>query len=157
MKFLFCSIGKPDTADIQPAIKDFTQRISYYYPVEWKILPTIKNADGLSVHERKQKEAGLILSCVEKNDFLVLLYEKGKLISSEQLAGLIENKKNISIKRMVFCIGGVYGVDDTVFTRADYTWSLSPLTFPHQIVRLMLAEQVYRACTIIRNEKYHHA
>jgi 23S rRNA (pseudouridine1915-N3)-methyltransferase len=86
----------------------------------------------------------------------VLLDEKGKQMSSTQLATFIEQRANSSIRQLVFLIGGAFGVDDLLKSRANFTWSLSPLVFPHQLVRLILAEQIYRACTIIRNEKYHH-
>jgi 23S rRNA (pseudouridine1915-N3)-methyltransferase len=81
---------------------------------------------------------------------------RAKQLSSEGLADFIQTKANGGKKNLVFLIGGAYGVDDVVFERANFKWSLSQLVFPHQLVRLILAEQVYRACTIIRNEKYHH-
>jgi 23S rRNA (pseudouridine1915-N3)-methyltransferase len=93
---------------------------------------------------------------LEKEDYLVALDEHGKQMGSEGLADFIQKTANRSVKRMVFVIGGAFGLDETVLKRADFKWSLSELTFPHQLVRLMLAEQVYRACTILKNEKYHH-
>jgi 23S rRNA (pseudouridine1915-N3)-methyltransferase len=101
-------------------------------------------------------EAKLVLSLLQQDDFLVLLDERGKQISSPQLAQLLQQKANESCKRIVFLIGGAFGVDETIFKRANYTLSLSQMVFPHMLVRLILAEQVYRACTILRNEKYHH-
>ncbi|HEY6063922.1 MAG TPA: 23S rRNA (pseudouridine(1915)-N(3))-methyltransferase RlmH, partial [Chitinophagaceae bacterium] len=90
------------------------------------------------------------------DDYLVALDGNGKQFSSEELAGFIQARANESTKQLIFLIGGAYGIDQTVLERADHRWSLSHLTFPHQLVRLILAEQVYRACTITRNEKYHH-
>ena len=87
---------------------------------------------------------------------MIALDERGKEMSSEKLAEFIQARANESIKTIVFVIGGAFGLDEVVLKKANYTWSLSRLTFPHQLVRLILAEQVYRACTIIRNEKYHH-
>jgi 23S rRNA (pseudouridine1915-N3)-methyltransferase len=104
----------------------------------------------------KKKEAGLILSQLNKDDYLVALDERGKQFSSEGLAQFIQVRANSSHKNLIFLIGGAYGLDSTVLTRADHRWSLSQLTLPHQLVRLLLAEQIYRACTILRNEKYHH-
>ena len=72
------------------------------------------------------------------------------------IANFLQQKANESIKKLIFLIGGVYGVDEVIFKRANHTWSLSKLVFPHMLVRLMLAEQLYRACTILKNEKYHH-
>jgi 23S rRNA (pseudouridine1915-N3)-methyltransferase len=86
----------------------------------------------------------------------VALDERGKQMSSEALAAFIQSRANESKKNIIFLIGGAYGIDEAVLKRADYRWSLSQLTFPHQLVRLILAEQVYRACSILKNEKYHH-
>jgi 23S rRNA (pseudouridine1915-N3)-methyltransferase len=87
----------------------------------------------------------------------VLLDERGKSLTSEGLAEFLQTRANESVKTLIFLIGGVYGVDEPLFKRANLTWSLSKLVFPHQLVRLILAEQLYRACTILRNEKYHHS
>jgi len=86
----------------------------------------------------------------------VALDEKGKQLSSQELAQFIQSRANESIKNLVFLIGGAYGIDEIVLKRCNHKWSLSQLTFPHQLVRLILAEQLYRACSILRNEKYHH-
>jgi 23S rRNA (pseudouridine1915-N3)-methyltransferase len=137
---------------VKSGIEDFTQRIGRYYPVEWQLLPSPKNG----VNDLKHKEGELILNMLQKEDYLVALDERGKQFSSEGLAGFIQTRANSSCKRLVFLIGGAYGLDEAVLKRADYTWSLSQLVFPHQLVRLILAEQIYRACTILRNEKYHH-
>jgi 23S rRNA (pseudouridine1915-N3)-methyltransferase len=88
---------------------------------------------------------------------LVALEEKGKQITAEDLAHFLEKKSNESAKNIIFLIGGAYGLDEMVTNRANLIWSLSKTVFPHQLVRLILTEQIYRACTIIKNEKYHHA
>ena len=116
-----------------------------------------KNAGSLSEMELKKKEGELILQSLQKEDYLVLLDERGKLLSSEGFAHFMQARANESIKNLVFLIGGAYGVSEEVMKRANYKWSLSLLVFPHQLVRLILAEQVYRACSINRNEKYHHS
>jgi len=134
----------------------FTQRISNYYPVNWNIIATPKNAGLLSEADLKKKEAEIILHTLAKDDYLVALDERGKAQTSGQLADFIQARANESTRQLVFLIGGAYGLHETVMQRAGYRWSLSLLTFPHQLVRLILAEQVYRACTIQRNEKYHH-
>jgi 23S rRNA (pseudouridine1915-N3)-methyltransferase len=87
---------------------------------------------------------------------LILLDEKGKMLSSPGLANLIQQKANQSAQKIIFLIGGAYGVDETIQQRANFTWSISELVFPHMLIRLMLAEQIYRACSILANEKYHH-
>ena len=134
----------------------FTKRISHYYPVEWNIIPVPKNTAMLSEMDLKKKEGDTILNFLQKEDYVVLLDERGKSMKSEELAKFIEQRANESVKKMVFLIGGAFGVSDEVMKRANYKWSLSPLVFPHQLVRLILAEQLYRACTIIKNENYHH-
>ena len=113
-------------------------------------------AASLRNDELKKKEASIILQMLAKDDYLVVLDEKGKQIDSTKLSSFIQARANDSVKQLVFLIGGAFGVDQQILSRANYTWSLSPLTFPHQLVRLILAEQLYRACTILRNEKYHH-
>ena len=110
----------------------------------------------MSEMDLKKKESEIIMEWLDKNDYLVALDERGKQMNSEWLASFLQTRANESVKNLVFLIGGAFGLDDAVLKRANFTWSLSQLTFPHQLVRLMLAEQVYRACTIIRNEKYHH-
>ena len=157
MKMLFLSIGKPHENYVKGGIEDFTKRISKYYPVDWKILAAAKQTTNTLEADIKKQEAQTILNNVHKDDYLVLLDERGKTFTSPGLANFIEQRANESTRQIIFVIGGAFGVDDSIFKRANFVWSLSPLVFPHQLVRLMLAEQVYRACTIIRNEKYHHS
>ncbi len=157
MKFQFWSVGKNHEPYVKAGIELFTKRISNYYPVEWNILPSPKNAAMLSEADLKKKEGEMITGFLQKEDWLVLLDEHGKMLSSEGLAAFIQQRGNESVKNIVFLIGGAFGVSDAVKQRANYTWSLSKLVFPHQLVRLILAEQVYRACSINRNEKYHHS
>jgi len=157
MKIQFWSVGKQHEAYIKSGVEDFTGRINKYFPVEWLIMPPPKNAASLSEAELKKQEAKLVLQQLSKDDYLVLLDERGKQLSSPELANFIQQRANESVKRIVFLIGGAYGADITVTQRANYSWSLSKLVFPHMLVRLILAEQVYRACTILKNEKYHHS
>lgn len=157
MKLQFWSVGKNHESYIKEGVDIFTRRIGHYYPVEWSIIPMPKNAGTLSEPDLKKKESEMIMGLLQQTDYLVLLDERGKEMSSEELAGFIEARGNESVKNIVFLIGGAYGVTDEIKKRAHYKWSLSRLVFPHQLVRLILAEQVYRACSIIRNEKYHHS
>jgi len=156
MKISFWSIGKNNEAYIKTGVEEFTQRISNYFKVEWTIIPVPKNAGMLSEIDLKKKEAEIIIDWLSKDDYLVALDERGKQMSSEGLADFIQARANQRVKNLVFIIGGAYGLDEAVLNRANYKWSLSLLTFPHQLVRLILAEQVYRACSILKNEKYHH-
>ena len=156
MKITLLSIGKPHDSNLKQAIEDFTKRISNYFPVEWLVIAPPKNAGVLAMEDLKKAEGSLITQQLMKDDYVILLDERGKNISSPELANQIQQRGNESTKRIVFVIGGAFGVDETVFKRANFVWSLSKLVFPHTIVRLVLAEQIYRACSIIRNEKYHH-
>ena len=156
MKISFWSIGKNNEPYIKEGVEEFTRRISKYFKVQWTIIPVPKNAAMMSEMDLKKKEGETILEWLEKDDYLVALDERGKQLSSEGLATFIQARANASVKNIIFLVGGAYGIDEAVLKRADYKWSLSQLTFPHQLVRLVLAEQVYRACTILKNEKYHH-
>lgn len=156
MKLHFWSVGKTNEPYVREGVDDFTKRISKYYPVEWTIIPLPKNAGMMSEMDLKKKEGAIVLEWLNKDDYLVALDERGKQFTSESLAEFIMKRSNESVKNLVFLIGGVFGLDEMVLKRANYRWSLSSLTFPHQLVRLIIAEQVYRACTILRNEKYHH-
>lgn len=153
MKITFCAIGKNHDPAFKATIDDFTKRIGHYIPLEWKILPQpkVSGKDALM-----KAEAALILKSIQNGDFIVALDEHGKQMDSLSLASFIEQLSVSSTKNLVFVIGGAYGMHAEVLNHCQFKWSLSKLTFPHQLVRLILAEQVYRACTILRNEKYHH-
>ena len=156
MKISLWTIGKTNELYVKAGIDDFTKRISRHFPVEWHIIPVPKNSGMLSEMDLKKKEAEIILQWLRPDDFLVVLDEKGKQLTSEGLARFIQTRSNESVKNIVFLIGGAFGLDQQLIDKAKFNWSLSNLTFPHQLVRLILAEQIYRACTILRNEKYHH-
>ena len=156
MKLQFWTVGKAHEPFVKEGVDLFTKRIANYYPVEWNIIPMPKNAASLSETDLRKKEGEIILNGLQKDDYLVLLDERGKQLSSEGVAAFIQRRANESNKNVIFLIGGAYGVSEAVVLRANFKWSLSQLVFPHQLVRLILAEQVYRACSIIRNEKYHH-
>jgi 23S rRNA (pseudouridine1915-N3)-methyltransferase len=156
MKLHFWTVGKAHESYVKEGVELFTKRIANYYPVEWSIIPMPKNAATLSEPDLKKKEGEIILNGLYKEDYLVLLDERGKQLNSEGLAAFIQTRANESTKNIIFLIGGAFGVSDAIAQRANYKWSLSLLVFPHQLVRLILAEQVYRACSINRNEKYHH-
>lgn len=156
MKIRFISIGKSHEKYIREGVEDFTNRISKYFRVEWTIVPPVRNAASLNESDLKKQEAVEVLQLLQDDDYLVLLDERGKNITSIELSELVQKRANESAKNVVFLVGGAFGVHDTIAKRANFTWSLSKLVFPHMLVRLILAEQVYRACTILRNEKYHH-
>ena len=157
MKLQFWTVGKTHEPFVKEGVDVFTKRIANYYPVEWNIIPMPKNAASLSETDLRKKEGEIILNGLQKDDYLVLLDERGKQLSSEGVAAFIQTRANESNKNVIFLIGGAYGVSEAVVLRANFKWSLSVLVFPHQLVRLILAEQIYRACSINRNEKYHHS
>lgn len=156
MRISFWSVGKAHEPYVKAGVEDFTSRISRYFKVDWNIIPPPKNAAALDEAGLKKKEAEAILGQLTKDDYLLLLDERGKQMSSEGLAAFLQARANESIRQLVILIGGAFGVDEAVQKRANSTWSLSQLVFPHQLVRLIVSEQVYRACTILKNEKYHH-
>ena len=153
MKLSIFSVGKSHDSYIKEGVEQFTKRITHYYPIEWQLITPSKLTDAIQI---KKAEATSILKALTTTDVLILLDEKGKMLSSPGLANLIQQKANQSAQRIVFLIGGAYGVDNEIKKRANFTWSISDLVLPHMLVRLILAEQVYRACSILANEKYHH-
>ena len=153
MKIAIWSVGKVDEPYIKEGVTNFTKRIVHYYPIEWQLIAPSKASDPNQI---KKEEAISILKTLAQNDVLILLDEKGKMLSSPGLAKLIQQNANQSAHRIVFLIGGAYGVSDEIKAKAQFTWSLSELVFPHMLARLILAEQIYRACSILANEKYHH-
>lgn len=147
MKLILLSVGKEKDDITDDVVAHFKLRLTRYLPLEIMCAP----------HDvSKEKEGDKILSLIKKDDYVVLLDERGKDIKSEALAELVENRMVDSVRRMVFIIGGAYGVSKKVEERANYTWKLSSLVFPHMLVRVIVLEQLYRALTIIRGEKYHH-
>ncbi len=156
MKIECWAVGKTHESYVSPGINDFTQRIGNYYQIEWRLFNLRKSSANLTPQKLKQEESALIQVSLKTDDWLVCLDEKGKSISSRKLADFILNRGNEAVKRLIFLIGGAYGLDDSLIKKSKFQWSLSELTFPHQLVRLILAEQIYRACSISRNEKYHH-
>jgi 23S rRNA (pseudouridine1915-N3)-methyltransferase len=147
MKLLILSVGKEKDGITDDVIRHYEVRLLRYLPLEWIYVP----------HEATvAKEGQKILSHIKKEDYVVLLDERGKDMKSEMLAELIENRMVDSTKRMVFVIGGAYGVSEDVHVRAQYVWKLSSLVFPHMLVRTIVIEQLYRAMTILQGEKYHH-
>lgn len=156
MKIQLWSVGKPHDAYVKAGIEDFTKRLNNYFPAQWQIIPAPKQSASMSDQLQKKAEAAAILQLVEKDDFLILLDERGKQFSSTELAEILQKRANESTKRLIFIIGGAFGVNESITQRANMIWSLSKLVFPHMLVRLILSEQLYRACTILRNEKYHH-
>jgi 23S rRNA (pseudouridine1915-N3)-methyltransferase len=153
MKISIWSVGKNHEAYIKDGVAEFTKRINHYYPIDWLIIAPSKATQPAAI---KKEEAQNIMKPIASTDVLILLDETGKMLNSPGLAQLIQQKANQSTQKIIFLIGGAYGVSDDIKKRANHTWSLSQLVFPHMLVRLILSEQIYRACSILANEKYHH-
>lgn len=155
MKTELIIVGKTDNKHISACIDDYVDRISHYMPFCITTLPDIKNTKNLSEEQQKEQEGKALMRLLQPSDFVVLLDEHGKEMRSIELAEWIR-KKQMAVKRLVFIIGGPYGFSPTLYQRCDEKLSLSRLTFSHQMVRMIFAEQIYRACTIIKGEPYHH-
>jgi len=156
MKILLLLSGKTNQPFVQQGLDDFCSRLLHYFPFELEIIPDIKNTKHLSVEQIREKEGEMILQSFQPGDCIVLLDERGKELTSVDFAEFIEKKTHSSSKRLVFVIGGAYGFSPAVLKAAHEKIALSKMTFPHQLVRLIFVEQLYRAMTIIRNEPYHH-
>ncbi len=156
MKICLLVIGKTDETYLQNGIELFLKRIPHYISFEMKVIPDLKNSKNLSEQQQKEKEGELILQQITVSDELFLLDEQGIESTSVEFARFLEKKMIAGIKRLVIVIGGPYGFSANVYARANGKLSLSKMTFSHQMVRLIFAEQLYRAMTILKGEPYHH-
>lgn len=156
MKIKLLAIGKTDDKNLNALIDTYQNRLKHYIKFELEIIPDIKNVKNLSENQQKEKEGELILAKLQATDQLVLLDEKGKDFRSIDFANHLQKKMNSGIKQLVFVIGGPYGFSDTVYKKSMGKVSFSKMTFSHQMIRLFVVEQIYRAFTILKNEPYHH-
>lgn len=155
MKTELIVVGRTVSKHFSTLIDDYRERIGHYMPFSITVIPELKNTKSLSEEQQKNSEGELILKQLQPSDTVVLLDEHGQEPRSVELAAWLE-KKQVSARRLVFVIGGPYGFSTAVYNRANEKLSLSKLTFSHQMVRLIFVEQLYRACTIIKGEPYHH-
>ena len=156
MKIQLWSIGKEHDPYIRDGIAVFQKRLQHYVDFEVKLIPTVKQAASLSVPELKKQEARIIMDMLQPGDFLLALDEKGKMMTTVQFADFLQQRNNAGTRQLVILIGGAFGIDQSLLQRSQLQMSLSPLTFPHQLVRLIFTEQLYRAYTVLNREKYHH-
>lgn len=156
MRITLIQVGKTRFPYLQEGISDYQKRIEHYVNFDEITIPDLKNTKNLSITEVKKKEGDQILKIVDKSAYLVLLDERGKQYSSEEFADFIKKSMN-SGRDIVLLIGGAYGFSEDVYSRANDKISFSKMTFSHQLVRLIFAEQLYRAMTIIKGEPYHHS
>jgi len=156
MRIKLLAIGKTDSAELQKLMDVYLKRLKHYVKFELVVIPDIKNTKNLSVTDQIEKETELILKNVVSAELLYLLDENGLEYTSVDFAKLLQKQMNTGIKEWVLVIGGPYGFSDSIKQKANGQISLSKMTFSHQMVRLFIVEQIYRAFTILRNEPYHH-
>jgi 23S rRNA (pseudouridine1915-N3)-methyltransferase len=156
MKIKVLVIGKTDDKNLQLLIDKYKKRLGHYIRFEIEVIPDLKNVKNLSKKEQKEQEGVLLLKKVGASDQLWLLDEKGQEFRSLEFSKFIQTKMNAGIKQLILVIGGPYGFSDEVYRKAMGKLSLSKMTFSHQMIRLFLVEQIYRAFTILKNEPYHH-
>jgi len=156
MKIKLLTIGKTDAKNLQTLIETYQNRLKHYINFTVEIIPDIKNVKNLSEAQQKEKEGDLILKKISNTDVLILLDEKGKEFRSLEFSKYLQKKMNSGIKQLVFVIGGPYGFSDAVYKKSQGKISFSKMTFSHQMIRLFVVEQIYRAFTILKNEPYHH-
>lgn len=148
-------LGKTKQDFIQKGIEEYSKRLSSYIKIEWKILDDVKLTSAKNIEFVKAEEAKILEKHLNEDDFVILLDENGKMINSTNFSRFIE-KKLIFSQPITFLIGGVYGVSNSIKKKANLILSFSRFTFTHQMIRLLLSEQLYRAFTIIKGKKYHY-
>ena len=155
MKTELILVGKTTNKHFVACINDYVERIGHYMPFSITTIPELKNAKSLSEDQQKEREGELIMKQLQASDTVVLLDEHGSQMRSIEFASWLQKMQN-SARRLVFVIGGPYGFSPALYQHANQKISLSPMTFSHQMVRLVFTEQIYRACTILKGEPYHH-
>jgi 23S rRNA (pseudouridine1915-N3)-methyltransferase len=156
MKLVLLQAGKTSDKNMSVIAALYSSRISKYYTFEIVTLADLKNTKNMPVDEQKTREGKKMLQNVFPDDFVVLLDERGREMKTVELASWLEKLFMMPKKRIVFAIGGPWGFSEEAYGRADSRLSLSRMTFPHQLVRLLFLEQLYRAITILKGEPYHH-
>lgn len=156
MKVLLLMMGRTDAGYWKDALDAYAARLKHYIVFETEAIPEIKNAKNKTESQQKEAEGKLLLKALRTGDHCVLLDECGKAYTSKQFAAYLEKQMHAAPKRLVFVIGGPYGFSDEVYARVSERFSLSRMTFSHQMIRPVFVEQLYRAMTILRGEGYHH-
>ncbi len=156
MTIKLLAIGKTDNSQLAELTADYESRLKHYVKFELEVIPDIKNTKNLTEVQQKEKEGEAILKKISTADILMLLDENGKQYSSTEFSKFLQKKMNTGLKQIVLVIGGPYGFSDAIYKKAHGKISLSKMTFSHQMIRLFIVEQIYRAFTILKNEPYHH-
>lgn len=155
MKTELIWVGKTANKHFDTCIADYVERIDHYMPLSISTIAELKNTKNLSAEQQKEREGELILKLIQPADIVVLLDERGHEYRSIEFTSWLQTKQH-TVRRLVFVIGGPYGFSPAVYARANEQLSLSRMTLSHQMIRLMFTEQIYRACTIMKGEPYHH-
>lgn len=156
MKITLLTVGKTDKDWVRQGLDIYVSRLKHYIPFSIVEIPELKNVSSLTKEQIRTREGELILRNLRPTDDVILLDERGKEYSSVELAKILQDKINYTGRDIVYIIGGAYGFSEAVYRRADSRLSLSRMTFSHQMVRAIFAEQIYRAFTIMKGEPYHH-
>ncbi|MBL4585547.1 MAG: 23S rRNA (pseudouridine(1915)-N(3))-methyltransferase RlmH [Flavobacteriales bacterium] len=156
MKLCLLLIGETDDADLKPAIDRYATRLKHYATFEMSVIKPPKKFKKLDIEALKIAEGELILESLSAQDLLVVLDENGKQFGSVAFSEKLQKWLNGGHRRIVFLVGGAFGFSADVYTRANFKLGLSEMTLTHQMIRLLFVEQLYRAFTILKNEKYHH-
>lgn len=156
MKVTVLAVGKTTTPYIKEAVAEYMGRINHYMPVQIDYVPDLKNVKAMTREQQKQREGAGIMAQLQPSDYVILLDERGKQYTSREFSQKLERLAMESVRRLVLVIGGAYGFSEDVYGRANEKMGLSKMTFSHEMVRLFISEQIYRAMTIMRGEPYHH-
>ena len=149
-------IGKTDQLEVASLVEQYAKRVNHYCKFTVTTIADVKNTRNMAPSRQKQLEGEMILRLISDGDWLVLMDERGRQFTSMEYADWLQKRMLSGVKRLAIVIGGPYGFSDEVYKRANEKISLSKMTFSHQIVRAIFAEQLYRAFTILNNEPYHH-
>ena len=156
MKITLLTVGRTDVEWVRKGLDLYVSRLRHYVPFSLIEIPELKNVSALAREQIKQKEGELVLKALKPSDCVILLDERGREYRSIEFSAMLEDRMSRGGRDLVFVVGGAYGFSDAVYSRSDEKISLSKMTFSHQMVRTIFAEQLYRAFTIIRGEPYHH-
>jgi len=155
MRITLLQTGKTRDRFINEGVEEFRKRMSHYVPFIIETVPDLKSTRNMSTKDIQQKEGAMILKKIKASDYLILLDERGKEYHSLGFASHLNSLEG-RVNQVIFLIGGPYGFSEEVYRRANEKFSLSKLTFSHQLIRLLFMEQIYRAFTILKGEPYHH-
>lgn len=156
MKIILVAVGKVADADVAALVSKYVDRLGHYVPFELRVIPDVRLGRNAGAEAQKVAEGQRLLEQLQPGDHLCLLDERGRQFTSRQFAEQLQRRLAGLQRNLVFAIGGPYGFSQPVYDRADTMMALSQMTLPHELARLFMAEQLYRACTILRNHPYHH-